>query len=557
MGHRGPESGRVDGTAAVLPRLDRARVSTGGSATPASGSRAPSELGGGPRRVGVASEPVPHRRGETSRTGRTPFTPVSHISTSCASCSETRARPSRRWGRTATVFQGSHDPMNAGCSGGGLGAASHPCPARPTDRGGSGTGGRAAAQLLPYLSTRPHTTGGRDSRPSWTKTSSRSGSQELSQGSRTWHLPALDATGSELFFRFFVSAYERVSLGIASHWPFEQWGRFLREHTTTVSVLGRLLHHAVVVVTEGESFRMREARSRGGAAPRLRPAWRPESPRSGKVAIRPVPPPEQVGFRGLPRKALVAAAADFPLAANPGFSMALNIPGGVPDAATDPGHHHREQVGIPRGDRWAPGQDFGARLAPGSAAAVEPNVIGCTSGALQKTSIVRRRLGHCVGPDGRLPPASRAPACADRDVEQCLCVPRGDEQVPPTPFRDGCGTYLNRRYFAVAVSRRHKETAVCPACPVSVPAPALLPPSATAHLFPLPRSTGGTLNDLPGSERRVVRMRSMSDQMFTSGISSSAANEPHWGTPLPSVRHVSRSLPSSSDTRAGAWEVVT
>lgn len=77
----------------------------------------------------------------------------------------------------------------------------------------------------------------------------------------------LDPTGSQLFFRFFSSAYERVSLGIASHWPFDQWGRFLPEHTTTVSMLDRLLHHAVVVVTEGESFRMREARSRGGGLP--------------------------------------------------------------------------------------------------------------------------------------------------------------------------------------------------------------------------------------------------------------------------------------------------
>jgi len=32
----------------------------------------------------------------------------------------------------------------------------------------------------------------------------------------------------------------------------------------TVSLLDRLLHHAVVVVTEGESFRMKEARSKGG-----------------------------------------------------------------------------------------------------------------------------------------------------------------------------------------------------------------------------------------------------------------------------------------------------
>jgi DNA replication protein DnaC len=29
-------------------------------------------------------------------------------------------------------------------------------------------------------------------------------------------------------------------------------------------MLDRLLHHAVVVVTEGESYRMREAKTRGG-----------------------------------------------------------------------------------------------------------------------------------------------------------------------------------------------------------------------------------------------------------------------------------------------------
>ena len=74
----------------------------------------------------------------------------------------------------------------------------------------------------------------------------------------------LDLAGSQLLFRFVAAAYERRSLGIASHWPFEAWGRFLPEHTTAASLLDRLLHHAVVVVTEGESFRMREARQKGG-----------------------------------------------------------------------------------------------------------------------------------------------------------------------------------------------------------------------------------------------------------------------------------------------------
>jgi DNA replication protein DnaC len=74
----------------------------------------------------------------------------------------------------------------------------------------------------------------------------------------------LDDTGAQLLFRVVAAAYERRSLGIASHWPFENWGRFLPEHTTAVSLLDRLLHHANIVVTEGDSYRMREAKQKGG-----------------------------------------------------------------------------------------------------------------------------------------------------------------------------------------------------------------------------------------------------------------------------------------------------
>jgi len=72
----------------------------------------------------------------------------------------------------------------------------------------------------------------------------------------------LDDTGSQLLFRFVAAAYERRSLGVASHWPFEEWGHFLPVQTTAVSLLDRLLHHAVVVVTSGDSWRMKEARER-------------------------------------------------------------------------------------------------------------------------------------------------------------------------------------------------------------------------------------------------------------------------------------------------------
>jgi DNA replication protein DnaC len=74
----------------------------------------------------------------------------------------------------------------------------------------------------------------------------------------------LDDTGAQLLFRFIAAAYERRSLGVASHWPFESWGRFLPEHTTAVSMLDRLLHHCHTVVTDGDSYRMKQARANGG-----------------------------------------------------------------------------------------------------------------------------------------------------------------------------------------------------------------------------------------------------------------------------------------------------
>jgi DNA replication protein DnaC len=80
----------------------------------------------------------------------------------------------------------------------------------------------------------------------------------------------LDDTGAQLLFRFVAAAYERRALGIGSHWPFESWGRFLPEHTTAVSMLDRLLHHCHVVITDGDSYRMKQARARGGA--RIKPS---------------------------------------------------------------------------------------------------------------------------------------------------------------------------------------------------------------------------------------------------------------------------------------------
>lgn len=73
----------------------------------------------------------------------------------------------------------------------------------------------------------------------------------------------LDHTGCQLMFRLIAAAYERRSVAIASHSPFEQWGRFLPDQPTAVSLLDRLCHHAHIITTTGDSYRLTH-RTTGG-----------------------------------------------------------------------------------------------------------------------------------------------------------------------------------------------------------------------------------------------------------------------------------------------------
>jgi len=91
----------------------------------------------------------------------------------------------------------------------------------------------------------------------------------------------LDETGTQLLFRLVAGAYERRSIGLASHWPFEDWGRFLPVPSTAAALLDRLLHHSVVVVTSGESWRLKEARIRASARSSINPS-RATTPNSHK-----------------------------------------------------------------------------------------------------------------------------------------------------------------------------------------------------------------------------------------------------------------------------------
>jgi hypothetical protein len=60
---------------------------------------------------------------------------------------------------------------------------------------------------------------------------------------------------------------------------FQERGRFLPGQTTAVSILDRFLHHATVVITDGQSYRMKDAQHH--------PQPTQESPHGVGTSIRP------------------------------------------------------------------------------------------------------------------------------------------------------------------------------------------------------------------------------------------------------------------------------
>ena len=76
----------------------------------------------------------------------------------------------------------------------------------------------------------------------------------------------LDHNGAQLLFRMVAAAYERRSLAIGSHSPFEQWGRVLPDQASGTSLLDRLCHHAHIITPTGDSYRLTH-RTTGGHTP--------------------------------------------------------------------------------------------------------------------------------------------------------------------------------------------------------------------------------------------------------------------------------------------------
>lgn len=71
------------------------------------------------------------------------------------------------------------------------------------------------------------------------------------------YLP-LERGGANLFFQLVNARYERGAMILTSNRGFKEWGEVFGDPVVAAALLDRLLHHAVVIEIEGNSYRLRQ-----------------------------------------------------------------------------------------------------------------------------------------------------------------------------------------------------------------------------------------------------------------------------------------------------------
>lgn len=69
-----------------------------------------------------------------------------------------------------------------------------------------------------------------------------------------------DRQGADLLFGFITRVYERRSLIVTTNLAFAQWDQVFLDATAAAAVIDRIVHHATIFKTEGQSYRLKHAR---------------------------------------------------------------------------------------------------------------------------------------------------------------------------------------------------------------------------------------------------------------------------------------------------------
>ncbi|HHV77969.1 MAG TPA: ATP-binding protein [Syntrophothermus lipocalidus] len=99
------------------------------------------------------------------------------------------------------------------------------------------------------------------------------GEKKLSRFQKQWlryDLVIVDELGyipfsrrsAELLFQFFSSRYERGSMIITTNLEFPEWNQIFGDEKMTAALLDRVTHNAHILITNGESYRLKQTLKR-------------------------------------------------------------------------------------------------------------------------------------------------------------------------------------------------------------------------------------------------------------------------------------------------------
>lgn len=76
----------------------------------------------------------------------------------------------------------------------------------------------------------------------------------------------------EVLFTLLAHCYERTSVMITSNLPFSKWEKIFKDPMTTAAAIDRLVHHAVILEVNLESYRLEKAKQRSAGGKKLEPS---------------------------------------------------------------------------------------------------------------------------------------------------------------------------------------------------------------------------------------------------------------------------------------------
>ena len=79
----------------------------------------------------------------------------------------------------------------------------------------------------------------------------------------------LSKTGAELLFEVFSQRYERGSTLVTSNLPFDEWTEVFGSERLTGALLDRLTHHVHILEMNGESFWLKQSKTKSQKTIRL------------------------------------------------------------------------------------------------------------------------------------------------------------------------------------------------------------------------------------------------------------------------------------------------